>query len=54
MDGHALRIAGQAFQKGLGTHADSILYVQLDGGSRRFTAMVGVDDEAAQPGTVEF
>ncbi len=54
VDGNALRIAGQSFKKGLGTHADSILYVQLDSGSRRFTAMVGVDDEVTQPGTVEF
>jgi alpha-galactosidase len=54
VDGNPLRIGGQAFKKGLGTHADSILYVQLDGGSRKFNAMVGVDDEGAQPGTVEF
>jgi alpha-galactosidase len=54
VEGHPLRIGGETFKKGLGTHADSILYVQLDGGSRRFTAMVGIDDEAAQVGTAEF
>ena len=54
VDGNAMRIGGQTLKKGLGTHADSILYVQLDGGSRRFTAQVGVDDEAAQAGSVEF
>ena len=54
VDGHQLRIAGQKFEHGLGTHADSILYVQLDGGGRRFTAFVGVDDEGRKPGTVEF
>ncbi|MBN1505879.1 MAG: NPCBM/NEW2 domain-containing protein [Sedimentisphaerales bacterium] len=54
VDGNPLRIAGETFKKGLGTHADSILYVQLDGGSRRFTASVGVDDEVTQDGTVEF
>jgi len=54
VDGNPLRIGGATFKKGLGTHADSILYVQLDGGSRRFTAMVGVDDEVMQPGSVEF
>ena len=54
VDGNRLRIAGQAFEKGLGTHADSLLYIQLDGGSRRFTALVGVDDEAGRLGSVEF
>jgi alpha-galactosidase len=54
VDGNPLRIGSQAFKKGLGTHADSILYVQLDRGSRRFTAQVGVDDEATQAGSVEF
>ena len=54
VDGNPLRIGGQTFKRGLGTHADSLLYVQLDGGSRRFTATVGVDDEGALPGTVEF
>lgn len=54
VDGAALRIGGATFKKGLGTHADSILYVQLDGGSRKFTAKVGVDDEVRQPGSVEF
>jgi alpha-galactosidase len=54
VDGNPLRIGGQTFKRGLGTHADSLLYVQLDSGSRRFTAVVGVDDEGALPGTVEF
>jgi len=54
VDGNPLRIAGQTYEKGLGTHADSLLYVKLDGGSTRFTAMVGVDDEAGRLGSVEF
>lgn len=54
VDGNPIRIAGQAFERGLGTHADSLLYIKLAGGSRRFTAMVGVDDEAGQLGSVEF
>ena len=33
------------FEHGLGTHAASLLYVDLKGGSTRFTALVGVDDE---------
>jgi len=62
VDGQPLKIAGRAFEKGLGTHADSVLYVELNGGSTRFHAWVGVDDEVmnpnrpggAHPGSVEF
>lgn len=54
VDGNALRIAGRSFDRGLGTHADSALYVKLAGGSTRFTAMVGLDDEAGRSGTVQF
>ncbi|MGE5294377.1 MAG: NPCBM/NEW2 domain-containing protein [Solirubrobacterales bacterium] len=62
VDGKPLTIAGQKFERGVGTHADSLLYVELNGGSTRFRAMVGVDDEVlnpqrsggANPGSVEF
>ncbi|HPC96998.1 MAG TPA: NPCBM/NEW2 domain-containing protein [Sedimentisphaerales bacterium] len=54
VDGNALRIAGRTFERGLGTHADSALYIKLAGGSTRFTAMVGLDDEAGRFGTVTF
>ncbi len=45
VDGHTLTIAGTKYQHGLGTHAASLLYVDLKGGSARFSAEVGVDDE---------
>ena len=45
VDGNALTIAGTKYEHGLGTHAASLLYVDLKGGSTRFTASVGVDDE---------
>jgi alpha-galactosidase len=62
VDGNPLKIAGRAFAKGVGTHADSLLYVELNGGSARFNAWVGLDDEVlntqreggARPGSVEF
>lgn len=41
-----ISIAGQKFDRGVGTHADGRIYVDLAGGSRRFSASVGVDDEA--------
>jgi alpha-galactosidase len=46
VDGHELTINGRTFPHGLGTHADSYLAIKLDKGSTRFTASVGVDDEA--------
>src|SRR3990172_3431732 len=44
-DGNPLSIGGQTFKEGVGTHADSMLRIDLTGKARRFTAMVGVDDE---------
>src|SRR4030042_3324451 len=50
-----LRIAGQEFEKGVGTHAHSIMYIDLAGQTQRFSAYVGVDDEVANnTGTVRF
>lgn len=54
VDGHELSIAGQKFQHGLGTHAESRFRLQLAGKGERFTAKVGVDDETAEPGSVVF
>ncbi len=52
--GNPLRLAGVEYERGMGTHADSTLHVQLDGRTTRFTALVGVDDEAANPASVRF
>ena len=49
-----MSIAGQPFVWGVGTHADSVLHVQLDGKARRFTAAVGVDDAAEGRGSLRF
>ncbi len=54
VEGNPLKIAGRTFERGLGTHADSLLCIELNGGSSRFHAMVGVDDEAGTRGSVEF
>ena len=45
VDGNQMRIAGRQFEHGLGTHADSALYIQLDGRGRKLTGWVGIDDE---------
>ena len=51
VDGKPMKIGGRAFEHGLGTHADSALYIQLDGRGRKFTGWVGVDDEVAKQGS---
>jgi len=50
-----LAIAGQKFDKGVGSHADSVMYIDLAGGSKSFSAYVGVDDEVGtRIGSIEF
>ncbi|WP_207423450.1 NPCBM/NEW2 domain-containing protein [Desertivirga brevis] len=55
VDGNIMKISGQTFERGFGTHAESSLQIQLDGKASLFTAWVGVDDEMKdhQP-AVEF
>ena len=52
--GKTMSIAGRKFTAGVGTHADSVLFVGLDGQAERFTATVGIDDETQGKGTVRF
>ena len=53
--GKPLSIGGKTFERGLGTHADSVIRLQLEGGSERFTALVGVDDAAtSDQATITF
>jgi alpha-galactosidase len=49
-----LSIAGRTFEHGVGTHAESVLHVDLDGTVERFRAWVGVDDATNGRGTVTF
>jgi alpha-galactosidase len=50
-----MSIAGRKFDRGVGTHADSVMHIDLKGGSKRFSAFVGVDDEVnGHIGSVEF
>ncbi|GEM_PF-103518 len=53
-DGKPMSIGGRKFEKGLGVHARSEMFFQLDGGEARFSAMVGVDDAPSKTGTVVF
>src|SRR5439155_19749793 len=52
--GKPISIGGKQFARGVGTHAESRLRVDLGGKASRFFAQVGVDDSADGQGSVEF
>ena len=55
VDGHGLSIGGQMFAHGLGTHAQSVLFVNLKNNAQTFSASVGVDGEITNPAaSIEF
>ena len=54
VEGNPIRIGGRRFERGLGTHANSVIVYKLDGSFRFFSAWVGVDDEKGGAGTVVF
>jgi alpha-galactosidase len=49
-----IRIGGNYFEKGLGTHSHSRFRVKLGGNAQRFLAQVGIADDLPNKGTVEF
>jgi alpha-glucosidase len=53
-DGNPLTIGGVGYEKGLGTHAPANVTVYLGGQCTEFTALLGLDDETTQPGSVVF
>lgn len=53
-DNRPLKLKGETYLHGLGTHASSELTVVLEDGATRFNAMVGVDDEVGERGSVRF
>ena len=52
--GTPLSIAGVVYERGVGSHASSEMAFVHDGSAGRFTAMVGLDDNASDTGSVEF
>ena len=44
--GKPLSIGGKKFERGLGTHTDSLVRLELKRGAEKFSAFVGVDDAA--------
>jgi alpha-galactosidase len=45
VEGNQISIGGRTFDHGVGTHAASTWWINLNGTAQRFTASVGVDDE---------
>jgi hypothetical protein len=54
VEGHPLRLAGQTYDRGLGTQSRTLLAYRLAPGDRRFQALVGLDDGAGPLGSVVF
>jgi alpha-galactosidase len=55
VDGKPLTIAGEVFKRGFGTHAESSLLIKLNGKVKKFSTLVGIDDEIkGQSPAVEF
>ena len=51
--GRELRVGGQTYDKGLGTHSRTVLTYALGGKYRRFEAVVGLDDQTGLLGSAE-
>jgi hypothetical protein len=49
---HPLRCGGITYQRGLGTHANSVLHLQFDRNYQVLTGACGVDDESKPFGSV--
>ncbi|WP_372776168.1 NPCBM/NEW2 domain-containing protein [Mangrovibacterium sp.] len=45
LDGNTMSIAGKTYNRGFGTHAESLLTILLNGKATEFKAEVGIDDE---------
>ncbi len=54
VEGKPMRLHAQKYTRGVGTHAPATLYVSLDGQASRFQAIVGVDDEVGDQGSITF
>ncbi|MFJ4916664.1 NPCBM/NEW2 domain-containing protein [Streptomyces sp. NPDC088726] len=53
-DGKPLTLAGKTYEKGIGTHADSVIEFYTGGQCSKFTADAGIDDEIDGYGEVAF
>jgi hypothetical protein len=54
VDGQPIRLAGQTYDRGIGTQSRTLLAYRIEPGDRRFQALVGVDERAGPLGSVVF
>ncbi len=54
VDGHLIELAGQTYDRGIGTQSRTLLAYRIQEGDRRFQARVGVDERAGPAGSVVF
>jgi alpha-galactosidase len=54
VDNRRLTVAGRVFQRGVGTHANSIIPLDLGGNGVELSGWAGLDDETAGRGSVVF
>ncbi|HHY83908.1 MAG TPA: alpha-galactosidase [Verrucomicrobia bacterium] len=54
VDNRRLTVAGRVFQRGVGTHANSTIALEVDGNAITLSGSVGVDDETGGRGSVIF
>jgi hypothetical protein len=54
VDGHPLQLAGQSYDRGIGTSSRTLVAYRLEPGDRRFQATAGVDERAGPLGSVIF
>lgn len=54
VEGHPLQVGGKGFERGIGTHAESVFAIDLGGPVQAFISQIGVDDEAGNRGSVTF
>ncbi len=49
-----ISLAGTVYERGVGSHAKGTLNLSLDGRVKRFQAVIGVDDEVGDKGSITF
>lgn len=50
--GNPIKLQGTTYNRGVGTHANVVFYIQLNGSASKFEATVGIDDETEGKGSV--
>jgi hypothetical protein len=54
VDGRPFQLAGQIYDRGIGTQSRTLIAYRIEPGDRRFQAFVGVDERAGPLGSVVF